>query len=151
MARWLVKSEPSECSIDDFAAAPDKTIPWDGVRNYQARNFLAEMAQGDTVMVYHSSCQHIGVAGIVRVVRAAYPDPTQFDAESPYYDPKSTAEKPRWRAADMQFERKLPALIPLQAIKAAPELSDLPLVRRGMRLSVMPVTDAQWQAILALG
>lgn len=151
MACWLVKSEPSECSIDDFVAAPDRTIPWDGVRNYQARNFMAQMAVGDAVMVYHSSCQHIGVAGIVRVVRAAYPDPTQFNSESPYHDPKSTPEKPRWQAVDLQFERKLPALILLQTIKAAPALSDFPLVRRGMRLSVMPVTPAQWQAILALG
>ncbi|MBY6104196.1 EVE domain-containing protein [Marinobacter nauticus] len=150
MAKWLVKTEPSECGIDDFARKPEGVIPWDGVRNYQARNFLAKMREGDLVFIYHSSCKRIGIAGIVRVVKSAYPDPSQFNPESPYYDPKSTAEKPRWQAVDLQFERKLPALISLDTLKAMPELSELPLVRRGSRLSVMPVSDAEWQQILHL-
>ena len=148
MAKWLVKTEPSECGIDDFARQPEGVIPWDGVRNYQARNFLAKMREGDLVFIYHSSCKRIGIAGIVRVVKSAYPDPSQFNPESPYYDPKSTAEKPRWQAVDLQFERKLPALISLDTLKAIPELSELPLVRKGSRLSVMPVSDAEWQQIL---
>lgn len=148
MAKWLVKTEPSECSIDDFANAENHTIPWDGVRNYQARNFLKAMTENDEVMVYHSSCKHIGVAGIVRVVTSAYPDPTQFRTDSPYHDPRSTPEKPRWQAVDMAFERKLPRLLPLDEIKAMPGLEDLPLIKRGNRLSVMPVTEEQWSIIL---
>jgi len=150
VAKWLVKTEPSECGIDDFARQPEGVIPWDGVRNYQARNFLAKMREGDLVFIYHSSCKRIGIAGIVRVVKSAYPDPSQFNPESPYYDPKSTAENPRWQAVDLQFERKLPALISLDTLKAMPELSELALVRRGSRLSVMPVSDAEWQQILHL-
>lgn len=149
MAKWLVKTEPSECSIDDFAKAADQTIPWDGVRNYQARNFLMQMAEGDEVFIYHSSCKHIGIAGIVRAARGAYPDRTQFDANSPYYDEKSTREKPRWVAVDMIYVRKLERLIPLEEIKSMPGLEGLPLIRRGNRLSVMPVTDEQWHIILA--
>ena len=149
MAKWLVKTEPSECSIDDIAKAAHQTIPWDGVRNYQARNFLAQMAEGDEVFVYHSSCKHIGVAGIVRVTRSAYPDPAQFDPDSPYYDEKSTTEKPRWQAVDMTYVKKLDRLIPLDEIKAMPGLEGLPLIRRGNRLSVMPVTNEQWHIILA--
>lgn len=94
MARWLVKTEPAECGIDDFAAAPDTPIRWDGVRNYQARNFLAAMAEGDEVFVYHASCKDLGIAGVVRVARCAYVDPTQFDPQSPYFDAKSTPDKP---------------------------------------------------------
>jgi predicted RNA-binding protein with PUA-like domain len=148
MARWLVKTEPDECGIDDFARAPDKPITWDGVRNYQARNFLAQMQQGDEVFIYHSSCKHIGVAGIVTVARSAYPDPAQFDSASPYYDGKSTEEKPRWQAVDMLFQQKLSRLIPLDELKGLPGLEDLPLVKRGSRLSVMPVSDEQWQIII---
>lgn len=148
MAKWLVKTEPSECSIDDFAKAENQTIPWDGVRNYQARNFLADMAEGDEVFIYHSSCKHIGIAGIVKVVRSAYPDPTQFDPDSPYHDPKSTPDKPRWQAVDMAYLQKLPRLLPLDEIKTLAGLDDLPLIKRGNRLSVMPVTDDQWQILL---
>ena len=150
MAKWLVKTEPSECGIDDFARQPEGVIPWDGVRNYQARNFLAQMREGDLVFIYHSSCKRIGIAGIVRVVKSAYPDPSQFNPESPYYDAKSTPEKPRWQAVDLQFERKLPALISLETLKAMPELSELPLVRKGSRLSVMPVKDEYWDFIIGL-
>jgi len=148
MANWLVKSEPSECGIDDFAAAPTQAIPWDGVRNYQARNYLMQMSVGDEVFLYHSSCRDIGIAGIVRVARAAYPDPAQFDPESPYYDPASTREAPRWHAVDLVLVRKLPRLIPLNELKQLSGLEDLPLVRRGSRLSVMPVSPEQWQIIL---
>ena len=148
MANWLVKSEPSECGIDDFAAAPTQAIPWDGVRNYQARNYLMQMSVGDEVFLYHSSCRDIGIAGIVRVARAAYPDPAQFDPESPYYDPASTREAPRWHAVDLVLVRKLPRLIPLNELKQLSGLEDLPLVRRGSRLSVMPVSQEQWQIIL---
>lgn len=149
MTRWLVKTEPSECSIADFAAADNQTIPWDGVRNYQARNFLAQMQEGDEVLVYHSSCKRIGIAGIVRVVRSAYPDPSQFDPDSPYHDSKSTPEKPRWQAVDLAYVRTLPHLLPLDTIKAMPGLDGFPLIKRGNRLSVMPVTDEQWHILLA--
>lgn len=131
-----------------FRQAPDGIIPWDGVRNYQARNFLARMAEGDEVFLYHSSCKHIGIAGIVRVVRSAYPDPTQFDPESPYHDAKSTKEKPRWQAVDMKYVRTLPKLIPLDKLKSMAGLENLPLVRKGNRLSVMPVSEEEWQIIL---
>ena len=148
MARWLVKTEPAECGIDDFAAAPDTPIRWDGVRNYQARNFLAAMAEGDEVFVYHASCKDIGIAGVVRVARCAYVDPTQFDPQSPYFDAKSTPDKPRWQAVDLRFVRKLPRLIPLDRLRALPGLEGLPLVQRGSRLSVMPVSEAEWRIVL---
>ena len=151
MRYWLFKSEPDVFGIDHLAQRPDQTEPWDGVRNYQARNFLRdEVSVGDKVFFYHSSCKTVGIAGIAEVVKAGYPDATQFDPESDYYDPKATPEKPRWQAVDLQFERKLPALIPLDSLKAMPELSELALVRRGSRLSVMPVSDAEWQQILHL-
>ncbi|HYQ39879.1 MAG TPA: EVE domain-containing protein [Pseudomonas sp.] len=149
MARWLVKTEPAECGIDDFARAPHTPIRWDGVRNYQARNFLKAMAEGDEVFVYHSSCKDIGIAGVVRVARTAYVDPTQFDPQSPYFDAKSTPDNPRWQAVDLVFARKLPRLIPLDRLKALPGLEGLALVQRGSRLSVMPVGEAEWQIILA--
>lgn len=148
MAKWLAKTEPAECGIDDFARAPQTPIRWDGVRNYQARNFLKAMAEGDEVFVYHSSCKDIGIAGVVRVARGAYADPTQFDPESPYFDAKSTPDNPRWQAVDMVFERKLPRLISLDRLKALPGLENLPLVQRGSRLSVMPVGEEEWRIIL---
>lgn len=148
MATWLCKTEPSECSIDDFADAPGKAVVWEGVRNYQARNFMRQMAMGDEILIYHSSCAQIGVAGIVKVVRTAYPDPAQFDKASVYHDPKSQLDNPRWDAVDMVFVRKLPQLIPLDAIKALPGLEELPLVKRGNRLSVMPVSRKEWEIIL---
>ncbi|WP_286220721.1 EVE domain-containing protein [Marinobacter apostichopi] len=148
MAKWLVKSEPSECGIEDFVQSAGKSIPWDGVRNYQARNFLAQMREGDDVLLYHSSCAHIGIAGLVTVVHSAYPDPTQFEPDSPYYDPKSTPEKPRWQAVDLALVRKLPRLIPLKELKSLPGLEELPLLRQGSRLSVMPVSEKEWQIIL---
>ena len=152
MAYWLFKTEPGECSIDDFAAAPDTAIVWEGVRNYQARNMLRDQVKvGDAVFIYHSSCKLIGVAGIARVVRQAYADPSQFDATSAYFDGKSLKDNPRWVAVDLVFERKLPAIIPLDKLKSSAKLNGLPLVQRGSRLSVMPVTPEQWQTILQLG
>lgn len=150
MAKWLAKTEPSECSIEDFANKPDKAIVWEGVRNYQARNFLREMKTGEEIFIYHSSCKHIGVAGIVKVVREAYPDPAQFDEKSPYFDGKSAKENPRWSAVDMVFVSKFPQIITLDQLKSMPELEYLALVQKGSRLSVMPVSDAEWKAIKSL-
>jgi len=148
IAFWLVKTEPDECSIDDFARAPETPIRWDGVRNFQARNFLQQMAVGDLVFIYHSSCQHIGIAGIARVSASAYPDPSQFDPESPYHDPRSTTASPRWQAVDMLFQQRFARILPLGDIKSLDGLDGLPLVQRGSRLSVMPVTPRQWQILL---
>jgi len=151
MAYWLFKTEPSECSIDDFANAPDTAIVWEGVRNYQARNMLRDgVKTGDKVFIYHSSCKLIGVAGIARVVRSGYPDPSQFNSASVYFDSKSSKDKPRWVAVDLIFERKLPAIIPLDKLKSSAKLSELPVVQKGSRLSVMPVNEAQWQTIMQL-
>ena len=151
MQYWLFKTEPEECSIDDFEKAPDKAIVWEGVRNYQARNFLRDQVKsGDLVFIYHSSCKLIGIAGIAKVVREAYPDPSQFDSNSAYFDAKSAADKPRWVAVDLVFVEKLPALLPLDKLKSSTKLNELPLVQKGSRLSVMPVTETQWQVILAL-
>lgn len=150
MARWLVKTEPDECSIDDFAGDPDRAIVWEGVRNYQARNFLRDMAVGDECFIYHSSCKHIGIAGIVKVVRSAYPDPAQFDPESAYHDARSTTDNPRWTAVDMVFVSKLPRLITLDELRGLSGLEGLSLLKRGSRLSVMPVSEPEWETIVAL-
>lgn len=151
MNYWLFKTEPAECSIDDFAAAPTQAIVWEGVRNYQARNFLRDdVALGDQVLIYHASCKQIGVAGIAEVVRAAYPDPSQFNAQSPYFDAKASCEQPRWVAVDLRFVKKLPVLITLDKIKSSAKMAALPLVQKGSRLSVMPVTAQQWQDLLNL-
>lgn len=152
MAYWLFKTEPEECSIDDFARAPDKAIVWEGVRNYQARNMLRDQVkQDDLVLIYHSSCKLIGVAGIAKVVRSAYPDPSQFDSTSVYFDAKSSPDAPRWVALDLVFVEKLPAIITLDKMKSSAKLYGLPLVQKGSRLSVMQVTEPQWQTILQLG
>lgn len=148
MTFWLVKTEPSECSIDDFARTPHKAIRWDGVRNFQARNFLTQMAEGDQVLIYHSSCKDIGIAGIARVSAGAYPDPSQFDPDSPWHDARSQHDKPRWQAVDLMFQERFADLLPLDRIKSLSGLEGLPLVQRGNRLSVMPVTPEQWQILL---
>jgi len=147
MACWLAKTEPAECGIDDFERTPTTPIVWVGVRNYQARNYLRTMAVGDAVLVYHSSCTLIGVAGVVRVTRSAYADPSQFDLSSPYHDPKSPLDAPRWTAVDMVFERRLPQLLSLDALRAMPALAQMPLLQRGSRLSVMPVTAGEFAVI----
>lgn len=149
MQYWLMKTEPDECSIDDFAAKPDQVIRWDGVRNYQARNFMRDMAIGDEVFIYHSSCAKIGIVGVVRVTRTAYPDPTQFDAESPYVDKRSKPDNPRWDAVDLQFVRKFARTISLDELKNLAELADNPLVQKGNRLSVMPFSKVERDSILA--
>lgn len=151
MAYWLLKTEPDDCSIEDLAAQPLRCVLWEGVRNYQARNFLRQMQVGDEALIYHSSCQRIGVAGIARIARSAFPDPAQFVPESVYYDPKSAVEKPRWDAVELIFVSQFPRLLPLAQIKENPALQDLALVHRGNRLSVMPVTPAQWRAIVSAG
>lgn len=149
MQYWLMKTEPDECSIDDFASKPDQVIRWDGVRNYQARNFMRNMAIGDEVFIYHSSCAKIGVVGIVRVTRTAYPDPTQFEAESAYFDPRSKQDNPRWNAVDLQFVRKFHRIISLDELKNSPALATNPLVQKGNRLSVIPFSKTERDAILA--
>jgi predicted RNA-binding protein with PUA-like domain len=147
---WLLKSEPEEFSIDDLARVGRE--PWSGVRNYQARNFMRdEMQVGDGVLFYHSNCRPPGVVGIARVASRAYPDPTQFDPDSDYHDPASDPDAPRWLLVDVAFERKLDRCITLDELKAQAEaLGDLPLLRRGNRLSVLPVSKAQWRQILSL-
>ena len=149
MRYWLMKSEPDVFSIDDLARVCKE--PWTGVRNYQARNFMRDgMSEGDGVLFYHSSCEVPGVAGLAEVASAAYPDPTQFDRKSEYHDEKSTREEPRWMLVDVAFKRKLKRTITLAELKEQPRLDDFALLKRGNRLSVLPVTKAQWDVILAL-
>lgn len=150
MHYWLLKSEPSTFGIDDLAERAGQTEPWDGVRNYQARNYLKEMRLADQAFFYHSNCTPPGIAGVVEVVREAYPDPSAFDPNSRYYDPKSDPDRPTWYLVDVKLVRKLRRLIPLQELKDAAELGDFALTRRGNRLSVMPVSELQWQQILSL-
>ena len=147
MSYWLMKSEPDEFSIDDLVRAPGKTTPWFGVRNYQARNYMRDaMRPGDGVLFYHSSCEVPGIAGFAEVSSAAHPDETQFDPKSPYYDPKSTRESPRWMLVDVKLVRKT-RLLALDEIRAQPQLADMVILRRGNRLSVTPVTAAEWKYI----
>jgi predicted RNA-binding protein with PUA-like domain len=144
---WLMKSEPDECSIDDALAAPDATVPWTGVRSYQARNFMRDaMKVGDGVLFYHSSCPEPGIVGIARVASGTRPDPTQFDAKSPYYDPASKPSAPRWLLLDVQAVRKT-RLLGLPELRATPALADMVVLRKGNRLSITPVEAAHWQLI----
>ena len=151
MNYWLMKSEPEEFSIDDLAARPQQTEPWDGVRNYQARNMMRDqMKIGDQVFFYHSNTKPPGIVGIAEVVREGYPDSTAFDKTDKHYDPKSDPENPRWFHVDVKFRRKLKRTITLTELKQYSELSDLPLLRRGNRLSIMPVSKQEWSFILGL-
>jgi len=144
---WLMKSEPDECSIDDALAAPKATVPWTGVRNYQARNFMRDAMQvGDGVLFYHSSCPEPGIAGIARVASTTRPDPTQFDAKSPYFDAASKPDAPRWLLLDVQALRKT-RLIGLPELREAPELAELVVLKRGNRLSITPVSPEHWKFI----
>lgn len=144
---WLMKSEPDECSIDDLARAPKQTVPWTGVRNYQARNFMRDaMTPGDGVLFYHSSCPEPGIAGLAEVASTAYPDATQFDPASPYFDPKSKPEAPRWLHVDVKLRRKT-RLLTLREMRAAPALASMVVLRSGNRLSITPVTPAEWKAV----
>ena len=148
MRYWLMKTEPDEFSIDDLSKK--KVEPWTGVRNYQARNFMREMKPGDGVLFYHSSCEIPGVAGIAEVAVDAYPDPTQFDKKSDYYDAASKRQEPRWSLVDVKYKRKLKRVIPLSELKDRRELDGFALLARGNRLSVLPVTKPQWDFILGL-
>ena len=150
MTCWLMKSEPDAFRIDDLAARPGKREHWDGVRNYQARNFMREMKKGDKVLFYHSSCPEPGVVGVAKVVKEAYPDFTAFDPESKYFDPKSSPDKPRWFMVDIQFQKKLKRTIALAELKQNPLLEGMQLLRKGNRLSVMPVAESEFDAILAM-
>ena len=148
---WLFKSEPDVFSIEDLAAAPKKTTYWEGVRNYQARNLLRDdIKKGDEVLYYHSRVQPIGVAGIAKVSKGGYPDPEQFDAKSKYYDAKSDPEDPRWFCVDLTHVKTFDEVIPLTALKAEKALSKMMVTQRGARLSIQPVTAAEWKAVLKL-
>jgi len=147
MRYWLMKSEPDEFSIDDLAKAPKQTTPWFGVRNYQARNFMRdEMRVGDRAFFYHSSCPEPGIAGIVEISKLAYPDATQFDPKSEYYDPKSTREAPRWVNVDVKLVKKT-RLVGVPELRATRGLEDMVTLRRGNRLSITPLTAAEWKII----
>lgn len=147
---WLMKTEPGCFSIDDLAAAPGQTTPWDGVRNYQARNFMRDaMRIGDPVLFYHS-VHKPGIAGIAEVASAAYPDPTQWDPENSHFDPASPADKPRWHLVDIRLVRRFNAVLPLSFLRQQPELQGMELLRKGSRLSVQPVRPEEYAAVLAL-
>ena len=149
MAYWLMKSEPDAYSIDDLKR--DRREPWDGIRNYQARNMMRDdMKIGDKVFFYHSNCKEVGVVGVVKVASKPYPDPTQFDPESNYYDPKSNPDDPRWCLVDVAYVKKLKRTISLAEIKAHRELEEMILVRKGNRLSIMPVSEDHWNLILGM-
>jgi len=150
MNYWLMKSEPEECSVDDVLAMPNATVPWFGVRNYQARNFMRDqMRLGDGVLFYHSSCAQPGVVGLAEVASTPYPDATQFDADSKYFDPKSSIEAPRWQLVDVRVSRKTRTL-GLAELRAHIDLTEMVLLRRGNRLSITPITAPEWNTILSL-
>ena len=149
MNYWLMKSEPEECSIDTALAAPKKTVPWTGVRNYQARNFMRDsMRVGDGVLFYHSSCAEPGIAGLAEVASAAYPDATQFDKKGKYFDPAATKDKPRWVHVDVRATKKS-RLIPLAELREQAPLAEMVILKRGNRLSITPVSATEWRYITA--
>ena len=152
MDYWLIKSEPDDFSIDDLKNAQGKTTHWDGVRNYQARNFMRDgMSKGDQVFYYHSNCKEPGIVGLAEIVSGAYPDHTAFDPGEKHFDPKSDPQNPRWLMVDVRYKRKTKRLIPLSEIKQYPDqLDGFALIRRGNRLSVMPVPKEHWDFILSL-
>ena len=149
MRYWLMKSEPDEFSIDDLVRAPHQTTSWFGVRNYQARNFMRDMKLGELALFYHSSCPEPGIAGIVEICALAHPDASQFDKKGHYYDPKSTREEPRWWNVDVKLVRKT-RLLSLAQMREAPALATMITLRKGNRLSITPVTPAEWKACEAL-
>ncbi|WP_299944751.1 EVE domain-containing protein [uncultured Microbulbifer sp.] len=151
MAFWLFKSEPNEYSLQDLAAEPGGRGCWDGIRNYQARNYLRDrVALGDGVLFYHSACKQPAVVGTAEVVRAAYPDPAQFDPDSRYFDPRASTDKPRWYCVDLTWRGQFAQPLPLIEIRKNPQLTEMVLVKQG-RLSIQPVRKAEWETILALG
>jgi predicted RNA-binding protein with PUA-like domain len=147
---WLMKSEPSAFSIDDLMTAPRQTTCWDGVRNYQARNFMRSMAIGDRVLFYHSNADPPAVVGIAEVVKTAYADPTQFDKKDKHYDPESEPSTPRWDMVDIKYTRKFSQPVSLDQLRKEPKLKGMVLLHKGSRLSVQPVTSAEWEHILTL-
>ena len=150
MRYWLMKSEPDVFGIDDLAKRPKKTEPWNGVRNYQARNFMRDdMKVGDQVLFYHSNCKTPGVVGVVKVSRNAYPDETQFAGDSEYFDPKATRDNPRWVNVDVKLVRKT-RLIGIQELRSHPELASMQILKRGNRLSITPVSTDEWAFIMSL-
>ena len=151
MNYWLMKSEPDVFGIDDLKNRPNRTEHWDGVRNYQARNMMRDqMEKGDLVFFYHSNCAEPGIVGIMKVVREGYPDHTAFEPQQKYYDPRSDPEQPRWYMVDVKYQRKLRRVVTLAELKQHQALQDCPLVRKGNRLSIMPITEQQWELILEL-
>ncbi len=151
MNHWLLKTEPGVFGIDDLARAPGRRTFWDGVRNYQARNTLRDaMKKGDLAFLYHSGCEVPGIAGIVEVVKEGYPDATAFDRKDHHYDPKSDPASPTWYGVDVKLKRRLPAIIALEELKRHRELAGMQLLKRGNRLSVLPVSAAEWAFIVAL-
>ena len=151
MSYWLIKTEPTEFSIDDLEKRPDQIEHWDGVRNYQARNMLRdEMKIGDVAFFYHSNCAEPGIVGTVKIVKEGYPDHTAFDPENKHFDPKSDKENPRWYMVDVKLDKKFDRTITLSEMRLHPELDSLILLRKGNRLSVMPVDEKHFQAILNL-
>ena len=147
---WLMKSEPSAFSIEDLARAPGRTTSWDGVRNYQSRNYLRQMKVGDRVLFYHSIAEPPAVVGIAEVVRDAYPDHTAFDQKDKHFDPKSNPAKPTWDMVDIKLVRVFPAAIPLDRLRQEPGLKRMELLRKGSRLSVQPVRPEEWKIVLKL-
>lgn len=148
MHYWLMKSEPDEYSLDDLIHADAKTCAWEGVRNYQARNFLRDqMKKNDLAFFYHSSCPTPGIVGIVEIIKEAYPDPLAFDKQSKYYDPQSAESAPRWFAVDVHFVCRLNRIITLQELRENAALKDMTLLKKGNRLSVMPITEKHWACI----
>ncbi|ADE55484.1 EVE domain-containing protein [Coraliomargarita akajimensis] len=150
MKYWLMKSEPDVFSFEDLKQRPGQTEPWDGVRNYQARNFMRdEMKVGDQILFYHSNTNPPGVVGVAEVASSAYPDPSAFDQQSKYYDAKSDPENPRWILVDVKYRADLPRMVSLEEMKAIPELAEMRVLQRGNRLSITPVTEAEFEAIVA--
>ncbi|MDC1238503.1 EVE domain-containing protein [Pseudomonadales bacterium] len=150
MAYWLVKTEPTDGGLLAFQAAGPASLVWDGVRNYQARNFLRAMDWRDEVLLYHASCAEIGVVAQLKVARKPYPDPLQFDPKSPYFDASSNQGQPRWTAVDLALVRAFPKVVPLTMLKRTPAFEGSPLTRKGSRLSVLPINKDQWRAVMAL-
>ncbi len=148
---WLMKSEPDAFSIDDLITSKNQTTPWDGVRNFQARNYIRDgMKIGDLAFFYHSSCKIPGIVGIVEIVKGSYPDKTSFDPRSAYYDPKTSPATPRWYCVDVKYKEKFDETLSLEVLKTNPKLAGFTLLNRGNRLSVMPLTTALWKTILAM-